>query len=54
MNIEKLDKQIGEIINQLKADGLYENTVIFSSVTMEALSHATKDLFMKQAFVSLL
>ena len=29
MNIEKLDKQIGEIINQLKADGLYENTVIF-------------------------
>ena len=28
-NIEKLDKQIGEIINQLKDDGLYENTVIF-------------------------
>ena len=28
-NIEKLDKQLGEIINQLKEDGLYENTVIF-------------------------
>ena len=28
-NIEKLDVQIGEIINQLKEDGLYENTVIF-------------------------
>ena len=28
-NIEKLDKQLGEIINQLKVDGLYENTVIF-------------------------
>ena len=28
-NIEKLDVQIGKIINQLKEDGLYENTVIF-------------------------
>ncbi|MDA9666086.1 sulfatase, partial [Bacteroidota bacterium] len=28
-NIEKLDKQVGEIIHQLKDDGLYENTVIF-------------------------
>ena len=28
-NIEKLDEQVGEIINQLKEDGLYENTVIF-------------------------
>ena len=28
-NIEKLDEQLGEIINQLKEDGLYENTVIF-------------------------
>ena len=28
-NIEKLDIQIGKIINQLKEDGLYENTVIF-------------------------
>jgi N-sulfoglucosamine sulfohydrolase len=28
-NIEKLDKQVGEIINQLKEDGLYENTVIY-------------------------
>ena len=28
-NIEKLDKQIGIIIEQLKADGLYENTIIF-------------------------
>ena len=28
-NIEKLDKQIGEIINQLKADSLYDNTIIF-------------------------
>ena len=28
-NIEKLDKQIGIIINQLKADSLYENTIIF-------------------------
>ena len=28
-NIEKLDEQIGVIINQLKADGLYENTIIF-------------------------
>ena len=28
-NIEKLDKQIGLIINQLKADNLYENTIIF-------------------------
>ncbi|MBL6869825.1 MAG: sulfatase-like hydrolase/transferase, partial [Flavobacteriales bacterium] len=27
--IEKLDEQLGEIINQLKEDGLYENTVIF-------------------------
>jgi arylsulfatase A-like enzyme len=25
-NIEKLDKQIGVILDQLKADGLYENT----------------------------
>jgi len=28
-NIEKLDEQIGVIINQLKADDLYENTIIF-------------------------
>ena len=28
-NIEKLDKQIGVILDQLKADGLYENTIIF-------------------------
>ena len=28
-NIEKLDKQIGIIINQLKEDSLYENTIIF-------------------------
>ena len=28
-NIESLDKQIGKIIQQLKDDGLYENTVIF-------------------------
>lgn len=28
-NIEKLDVQVGKIINQLKEDGLYENTVIF-------------------------
>ncbi len=28
-NIEKLDKQVGEIIKQLKEDGLYESTVIF-------------------------
>ena len=28
-NIEKLDKQIGVILEQLKADGLYENTIIF-------------------------
>mgnify|MGYP006083121001 CR=1 FL=1 len=28
-NIEKLDEQLGKIINQLKEDGLYENTVIF-------------------------
>ncbi|MAS52240.1 MAG: sulfatase [Flavobacteriales bacterium] len=28
-NIEKLDKQIGRIINQLKEDSLYENTIIF-------------------------
>ncbi len=28
-NIEKLDTQIGVIIDQLKADGLYENTIIF-------------------------
>ena len=28
-NIEKLDEQIGVIINQLKADRLYENTIIF-------------------------
>ena len=28
-NIQKLDEQIGEIVNQLKEDGLYENTVIF-------------------------
>ena len=28
-NIEKLDKQIGLIIDQLKADNLYENTIIF-------------------------
>ena len=28
-NIEKLDKQIGVIIDQLKEDGLYENTIIF-------------------------
>ena len=28
-NIEKLDEQIGVIIDQLKSDGLYENTIIF-------------------------
>ena len=28
-NIEKLDEQVGEIINQLKEDGLYKNTAIF-------------------------
>ena len=28
-NIEKLDAQIGVIIDQLKTDGLYENTIIF-------------------------
>ena len=28
-NIEKLDEQIGVILEQLKADGLYENTIIF-------------------------
>ena len=28
-NIEKLDTQIGVIIDQLKADGLYENTIIY-------------------------
>ena len=28
-NIEKLDEQIGVIINQLKEDSLYENTIIF-------------------------
>ena len=28
-NIEKLDRQIGEIIEQLKADNLYEKTIIF-------------------------
>ena len=28
-NIEKLDEQIGIIINQLKEDSLYENTIIF-------------------------
>ena len=28
-NIEKLDRQIGEIILQLKADNLYEKTIIF-------------------------
>ena len=28
-NIEKLDKQIGVIIDQLKSDSLYENTIIF-------------------------
>ena len=28
-NIEKLDNQIGEIISQLKEDGLYEETIIF-------------------------
>ena len=28
-NIEKLDEQIGVIIQQLKEDGLYENTIIF-------------------------
>ncbi len=28
-NIELLDYKIGEIVNQLKEDGLYENTIIF-------------------------
>ena len=28
-NIEKLDKKLGDIIQQLKDDGLYENTIIF-------------------------
>ncbi len=28
-NIEKLDRQIGKIIDQLKTDNLYENTIIF-------------------------
>ena len=28
-NIEKLDNQIGEIISELKEDGLYEKTIIF-------------------------
>ena len=28
-NVETMDKQVGEIIQKLKADGLYENTIIF-------------------------
>ena len=28
-NIERLDEKIGQIINQLKEDGLYDNTIIF-------------------------
>ena len=28
-NLIRLDKQVGEIIDQLKEDGLYENTIIF-------------------------
>ncbi len=28
-NIELMDKQVGKIINQLKADGLYDETIIF-------------------------
>lgn len=28
-NVELMDKQVGEILERLKADGLYENTIIF-------------------------
>ncbi len=28
-NVMRMDKQVGEVIAQLKADGLYENTIIF-------------------------
>jgi hypothetical protein len=28
-NIEMMDKQVGELISMLKADGLYDNTIIF-------------------------
>lgn len=28
-NIELMDKKVGEILDQLKADGLYDNTIIF-------------------------
>jgi arylsulfatase A-like enzyme len=28
-NIEIMDRQVGELINMLKADGLYDNTIIF-------------------------
>ncbi|PSG88495.1 sulfatase family protein [Aurantibacter aestuarii] len=28
-NVELMDAEVGEFINQLKADGLYENTIIF-------------------------
>lgn len=28
-NVETMDKQVGEIIQKLKADGLYDNTIIF-------------------------
>jgi arylsulfatase A-like enzyme len=50
-NIEKLDKQIGVIIDQLKSDSLYENTIIFFLVTTEALFHVISGLFTKQEFV---
>ena len=48
-NIERLDQQIGKLIQELKEDNLYENTIIFL-VIMGDHSRDIKDLFMIQEF----
>jgi arylsulfatase A-like enzyme len=43
-NIELLDKMVGNLIKELKADGLFDKTYIFFLVTMEALCQEERGL----------
>ncbi|MDG1724799.1 MAG: sulfatase-like hydrolase/transferase [Bacteroidia bacterium] len=50
-NLEILDAKIGIIIDQLKEDGLYDNTIIFFLVIMVVHFPDINDLYTKQEFV---